>query len=236
MLHIALCDDQPVHLGQLQLVLQHALECKRKPAQVVLYDSGEKLLSALEDGARIDIVFLDIYMNGIDGVETARAIRRMQNSLHIVFLTTAPDFAAESYEVEASGYLLKPVSAEKLGALLDKLTEHSIRQQLAIKVGVGYRYIDYDNLVLLESKGHTVTLHLADGGCFSVYEKLDNLHAKLNDARFLRSHKSFLVNLDYVQAVNTAFVLRGGLQAPIRVRSRKDITDQYYRYFVRNMP
>ena len=133
---IAICDDVEVERFVLKRQLMVYFQTNGREAQIQEYESGESLLADIEEGyIWPDLIFLDIYMGDLNGMDTARKLRDLGVKAPIVFLTASPDFALESYEVEASGYLLKPAeekqttaisvleTAEKLGNLEKKIED-----------------------------------------------------------------------------------------------------------------
>ncbi len=122
MFHIAVCDDLQRDREEICLVLKEELEAFDADARFIKFGSGNALLKAWEK-KKIDfhIVFLDIFMEGLDGIETARRLRASGYKEAIIFLTTTQDFAIEGYEVDAAGYLLKPLEKIKLRQLLKRL-------------------------------------------------------------------------------------------------------------------
>lgn len=201
-------------------------------AQIQEYESGEGLLADIEDGFMWpDLIFLDIYMGDLNGMDTARRLRDLGVKAPIVFLTASPDFALESYEVEASGYLLKPAEEEQTTAILHRLLKPELRKRISVKCRRQYRYPFVDEILYLESDRHTVTLHMLDGSEIETSEKLGDLEKIIDDPRFLRCHQSFLVNMDHITDVEDEFMIRNGDQVPIRVRGRKEILDSYNNYF-----
>ncbi|MEG0168293.1 MAG: LytTR family DNA-binding domain-containing protein [Ruthenibacterium sp.] len=234
MYRIAICDDLPAERVGLKQLLTDYLKQQETAVRFTEYESGEALIiDCAENNAAFDLVFLDIFMGGISGVETAKELRGMGCKMPLVFVTTSPDFALEGYEVQACGYLIKPPSAERLASLLDRLlrTEPAC-PKLALKCGKGHRFFDYTEICYLESKGSYLFLHTQDGQTVRAVQKLSEVAAQISDKRFLRCHQSYLVNMDYIQKVGDDFVLLDGSIIPIKVRTHKAITDAYYSYFV----
>ena len=118
-----------------------------------------------------ELLFLDIYMKELNGMETARRIRELECKVPIVFLTSSRDFAVESYEVHASGYLLKPFEEEKLKDLLNRILHIEMKRRIAIKQRRQYRYIYLDEICYIDSYKYSFVLHLSDGT-----EILDNYY------------------------------------------------------------
>lgn len=138
---IAICDDVEVERFVLKRQLMVYFQKNGGEAQIQEYESGESLLADIEDGYLWpDLIFLDIYMGALNGMDTARKLRKLGVKAPIVFLTASPDFALESYEVEASGYLLKPAEEEQTTALLHRLLKPELRKRISVKCRRQYRY------------------------------------------------------------------------------------------------
>lgn len=235
MISIAVCDDCNEEREDLKSMLfsiqNNELEWEFRLA---LYESGEALLYDLEEEkACFDLIFLDIYMNGIDGMQTAKKIRKNYKDIPLVFLTCSADFAVESYDVDATGYLLKPVSEEKLKTVLNKVFSSRVRKRICIQSQRQKKYLYLDEIMYIESRGHNLYIHTSDQSVFPCREKLNSFEAILDEC-FLRCHQSFFVNMDYIADVKEDFVLTNGVKIPIRVRQHKQITETYYRFFVKN--
>ena len=227
---IAICDDESVEREQLSNILQST---SFAPIEPYCFESGESILFEYNRGqSDFELVFLDIYMDGMNGMETARALRSQGYRGAIVFLTTSKDFAVESYEVEAFDYLIKPPSKERVEKLLYKLFSQTERPSICLLVEREKRYIYLDEIAYFESRNHDVLVHLVSGETLRTRGKLADLGQALDDSRFLECHKSFLVNMQEICDVKEGFVLKNGEAVPIRVRERSTITETYYRYFV----
>lgn len=143
---------------------------------VIEYESGEALITDAEEGfLEADLLFLDIFMKNMNGMETARRLREMKRKGPIVFLTASPDFAIESYEVQASGYLLKTYDAEKIKELAARLLKDDSKRRIAVKSKRQYRYLYIDDIMYIDSDRHMVTLHMKDGTEINTQEKLGDL-------------------------------------------------------------
>lgn len=233
MKRIVLCDDVELERQILKELLTLYFEEMEEELAIVEYESGEKLLADVQEGyLEADLLFLDIFMEGMNGMETARKLRELDHRGPIVFLTASPDFAVESYEVQAAGYLLKPYDAEKIRELTARLLKDNSKKRMAVKTKRQYRYPYIDEIMYIESDRHSVMIHLADGSVILAQEKLGDLEKRIAENRFLHCHQSFLVNMDYIRDVENDFILSDESRIPIRVRGRKEIVDQYYHYFV----
>lgn len=230
---IVVCDDVEIERLLLKEILCQYFEEINEEVSIVEYDSGETLVADVEEGyIAMDLLFLDIYMKRLNGMETARKLRKLQCKVPIIFLTASPDYAIESYEVRASGYLLKPFSEEKLMKLLNMVLKTDMKRRVAIKNRRQYRYPYTDDIMYIDSDKHNVILHLSDGSEIITVDKLGEIEKRINEKRFLRCHQSYLVNMDYIKDVEDDFVMEDGTLVPIRVRGRKEILDMYYDHFV----
>ena len=230
---VALCDDDAAERTLLREAVTRWGEQRNFPVAFAEYDGAEALVEDVKCGrATFDLLFLDILLEGMSGIEAARELRLVDKRLPIVFMTVTADYALDGYEVRASGYLVKPLDEVRLFALLDDLCAAPAPPRLAFRVGSVWRYFDYRDIAYVESRNHAVILHTVDGELHKGYGKLDVVEASLDDKRFLRCHRSYLVNMDQVADVQEDFILRNGLRVPIRVKGRKKLTEAYYAYFV----
>lgn len=233
MKRIVLCDDVELERQILKELLTLYFEEMGEEISVIEYESGEALITDAEEGfLEADLLFLDIFMKNMNGMETARRLREMKRKGPIVFLTASPDFAIESYEVQASGYLLKPYDAEKIKELTARLLKDDSKRRIAVKSKRQYRYPYIDDMMYIDSDRHMVTLHMKDGTEIITQEKLGDLKERIGDHRFLHCHQSYLVNMDYIRDAQDDFILAYDTIVPIRVRGRKDIIDMYHKYFL----
>ena len=230
---IIICDDVEMERQMLHELLLLYFEETKDEVTILEYESGESLIADVEEGyLDADLLFLDIYMKKMNGMEVARRLRKSNHNGPIVFLTASPDFAIESYEVQASGYILKPFDVEKIKELTGRLLKREQRRRVEIKSRRQYRYPYTDEIIYAESEGHLVRTHLLDGSEIIAQEKLGDLENRISERRFLRCHQSYLVNMDYISDAEEGFVLKDGTDIPIRVRGRKEILESYHKYFM----
>ena len=162
---IALCDDREAERKAVCRLLCSMTKLRQDfRLEVIEYGSGESLLLDLEtDRWDFQLVLLDIVMKPLSGMETARQIRAMGRNVPIAFLTTSPDYALESYDVGAAGYLLKPVAQEKLAALLRKVLTPPDKPRVCVQAGRRRRYLFLEEIAFAESDNHSIRIHLTNG-------------------------------------------------------------------------
>lgn len=231
---IAICDDNAAETALVRASLERFGAEKGLALQIRTYSSGNALVFAHEDrGLRFDLILLDVLMEQSDGIEVATMLRRIGVRTPIIFCTTSRDYAVESYEVEAAGYLVKPLDYEKLKPQLERLLKRENSPRLALHVHGGIYNPCYSQILYFESRDHVTYVILETGESLRCAESLASLEKMLaHDRRFFRCHKAFLVNMDYIERVEDMFILTGGYQVPYRVREKKKITDHYYSYFL----
>ena len=127
---IVLCDDAAGDRARLREILEDYFWMCAEEVILKEYSSGTVLVSDIEEGyLEMNVLFLDAVMAGIDGMETARRLRENGYTGSIIFLTVSRDYAVESYEVQAAGYLLKPYDTNKLTLLLDEILQRSVQKK-----------------------------------------------------------------------------------------------------------
>lgn len=236
MLRIAVCDDDLDELANMARLLEQYRLARHLPFEYAAFPNGFELVSALEKGARFDIYCLDIMMPGFSGLEAAREIRAFDKTAPIVFFTSSPEFALESYSVKAVNYILKPVSREKLSFALDELLERMHAEQgeaaVIVKSGEGLQKILISNLVFAEVIGRSVLYHLRSGKVIECTETFSSVcEALLKHGCFFRPHRSYLVNMQYVTAIGQRQVTLQTLSSvPIAQGKAKELRERYLAY------
>ena len=229
-MRIAICDDNPIDREIIIHLLQKYFTEKSIDYEAVQYENGIKLISEIEAGTWYDIVFLDIYMNDVLGIDVACKLRGLKYYGHIVFLTASPEFAVDSYDVGAAGYLLKPHSFEKLDMVLDRLTHGMNASAYQIKRHSKIIQIPKNEILFVESNNSKCILHAQDGEDYVIYKRLDVIEEELDDERFLRCQQSYLVNMDHISQLDKQFILMTGEAVLIRQRDLKAMRQTYLDY------
>ena len=218
MLQIAICDDEQFYRKKIQKLLEEFLESRELQYELHLFLSGEEFLKQCENNVKFDIVFLDINMDEIDGIQTATRIRSFHSDTYIVFVTAFIDYALEGYKVNAVRYLMK----DTLDLAMDEcMTAILLKMQIAQVTFTfleGEKKLYTDNILYVESRGHKSIFHYMEEGAmtYQVYDKLDSVENKLEGSNFLRIHKSYLVNMKHIRKVsNYMTFLDTGEELPI---------------------
>lgn len=233
MIHIAVCDDEKSMSEKIEKLVEFFFRKKKTDISVAVYSSGEELLKSDE---RIDILFLDIGMQGMDGIETARVLRADGYNGFLIFVTVLKEMVFQSFEVQPFDYLVKPVREECFEqtmerlflSMQDRLSTKNIN--LLVRKGCESNIISFQDIICCEIIDRKVYLYLISGEIIDYYEKMDDLEKKL-DGRFFRCHRSYLINLNHLQSYrdNTAY-MADGKEIPVSRLRGKEFSKAILRY------
>lgn len=199
--------------------------------EVIKYCSGEELLEAnLKD---VDILLLDIKMDNINGMDVARKIRQSGNKMEIIFITSLIDYVQDGYEVKAYRYLLKPINFEELKKHLltcikeIKLSKHNY---IIIKNKSNTYKINSNEITYIEVQKKDMLIHTINKN-FEVRYSLEKIEKDLNLDQFVRCHKSFIVNLNYVENIKSNIaILESGEEIPVSRYRYKDVRTKFLKF------
>lgn len=206
MLSIAVCDDEVIECCSMAGKIKEILEEMKIPCIIRQFRSGRELLQASES---FDIVFLDIIMCDLDGMKTAQLFREKAFDKILIFMSSSREFVFDAYDVEAFQYLLKPVDDKKLKNVLQRTvlkTESRSQEFIILSRERQKKKLFLDDIYYFEIRGRIVDVHGAEG-IFTYYEQIGELENKLRDKGFFRCHKSYLINLRYVDGYNRQDVI-----------------------------
>jgi DNA-binding LytR/AlgR family response regulator len=160
----------------------------------------------MESGQQYDLVLLDILMPFMTGMDAAKEIRQFNQAVKIIFMTSSPEFAVESYVVDAYYYALKPVWKEKLFILLDKViseTEIQLGASFLIKSKTGLTRIYIMRLEFAEVIGRTILYHLTDGSVIEAIGTMNELEKELlANPCFIKTHRSYIINMEQIDTIS----------------------------------
>ena len=235
-MRIAVCDDSNIDRELFVDLLHNYFVNKPISNEIIQYENGVDLLHDVEDDMWFDIVFLDIYMNDLLGIDVAHKLRSLGYRGHIIFLTATADFAVDSYEVEALGYLLKPQSFEKLSQVMDRAIRTMTTNTYLVKNHSKIIRVPYHEILYVESMNSKCIMHCCNDQRYVIYKRLTTIEHELNDKRFLRCHQSYLVNMDHIHQVDSQFTLVTGDTVAIRQRDLKSIRQAVLHYLDKMQP
>ncbi|MCI8300768.1 MAG: response regulator transcription factor [Lachnospiraceae bacterium] len=225
MINIAVCDDEKCMAEKIEKMAENFFRKKHTEISIIKYSSGEGLLKSNE---RTEILFLDIGMRGMDGIETARRLRGNGYDGFLIFITVLKEMVFQSFEVQPFDYLVKPVQEEHFEKTMERLVRSMQdrispeKVNLLVQKGCERNIISFQELVCCEIIDRKVYLYLASGEVIDYYESIEKLEKKL-DGRFFRCHRSYLINLNYLKSYrNSTAYMANGKEIPVsRLRSKE---------------
>lgn len=190
---IAVVDDEKVMREYLcELIDKQGQKCR-----VEAYATGEELLGS---GKAFDIVFLDICMDGMNGIETAKKLRKRQEEAVLIFITALREYVFEALDLYVFHYLLKPLEEEKFAEVFHRAVGEAGRKKRKRELFIRTRNItlDQDDILYIESMRRKVEIHIAgERDSIKIYATMEELEEQLGEA-FYRCHRAYIVNMDHI--------------------------------------
>ncbi len=198
-MRIAIVDDLAEEHARLHTRLLRQLSLRGVEAEILEFESGESFLAA-EKERRFTAAFLDIYMDGVSGMEAAKELRKTDADCFLIFTTTSTDHALEGFQVRALHYLVKPFSEEELSGLLDEMLERLPRPEpvLTVKVSGSDLRLRYRDIVSAEHFAHIINIRPTAGNTLATRQSFKVFTEPLRkDARFFICGRGVIVNLEH---------------------------------------
>ena len=228
-LHIAICEDSVEE----QRTLISILKRSEIPTEITIYKCGEDFMEQYQQG-KYDLVFMDIYMNGMTGIETISQLRKFDSAVLVAFITTSAEHTLESYRLEAIKYIEKPAKNKPVWDLLNLAHSQKKNKPMVVFKKQGKDIsMPFGQILYIEQKSHILYLHLTGGEVLQITERLDVIEPQFIKYNFLRCHKSYLVNLSYVEEIDwnlMIFSMKEGRNVHIRRASMSKARKAYEEY------
>ena len=219
-LRIAVCEDNSEECNMLLSLIRDS----GMKTEIKVFTTGEELLENYRQGS-YDLIFMDIYMEGISGVETIKRIREQDMEVPVAFTTTSTDYALESYRLDVVKYIEKPVKAKAVQDMLQlAFLKRGSLPGLTIFMESKRVVIPFGQILYVEQQAHDLLFYLSDGRCLRTKGRLDEVEASFPPFSFMRCHKSYLANLAFVTGLDTelmTFRMVNGHNVYIRRESMK---------------
>ncbi len=234
MLRIAICDDLPKDLDVISAYTNEYLESHRLIAEVKQFGHPDRLLTASET-ERFHIYILDIVMPMINGIDIGKQIRQLDREAQIIYVSTEPGFALQSFTANPINYLLKPIDKQKLfDTLTLSVTKANMGEEtcITIKTKIGLRTLLVSEISYCEYSHRTVKYFLVSGEqvetCTLSCRFSEHIAPLLESGYFLQPHVSFAVNLKRVERLDKEeFLLRRNFRVPVSKKLYTTVRDAY---------
>lgn len=241
MVTIALCDDDPAQLrAASELLEEYQTARPDMRLQTNLFSSPIELLEQVSSGKCFDLYLLDIIMPGQNGISLGLELRRLDEQAVIIYLTSSPDYAVESYLTRAFHYLLKPIDKKLFFTTLDNALGQIAEEQnasITFKTKDGLQRLSVHSILFGELIGRRIQFHLTNGSSLESMSLRGSFQAAvaplLEHQRFVLCTASSVVNLSFVEKVDPdALCLRGGQRLPLSRSFRKRVTDRWMDFYL----
>ncbi len=216
-MQIAICDDEKEICGRLKRMVL----AQREDCEVFLFDSGKELLKSRQ---RFSIILMDIQMEGMSGIETARALRMKDENAVLIFVTALKEYVFDAFDVYAFHYLLKPVSEEKFRRVFESACREAEKRSREADEQIFFRTRNRSftllkrDILYVESRGRKVDIHTVKD-CVTVYATMNGLEEQLGKG-FYRCHRGYLVNLGHVAGYEPDKIFLGNGETVFMAREK----------------
>lgn len=229
MVKIGICDDEPEMRKPLRQILEQVLQLQGVEYLISESESGEELTAGISC-LDIDILFLDIEMRSLDGIETAKLLRRKGMKGIIIFVTAYPDFVFQGYEVHAFHYILKPYRKEKIEEVLRQALHEldlSKERYFVIEQKARVIRIPLSQTIAFKSDRRKVEA-LLEEDFVAFYGRIDEVYRELPSC-FIRIHNRYIVNLNYVTTLERDRCILGSRSFPVSRAFRQELETAFAR-------
>lgn len=227
-LEIAICDDEKIIQEQVRAWIVQ--ECQGISPK--LYGTGDSLLASR---TKFDIIFLDIQMDGTNGIETAKILRERDGEVILIFITGIREYVFDAFDVAAFHYLLKPMEEQKFRQVFRRAMEevgqrgNQKREPLIIQARRQNFILEKDSIYYMESRGKKVAIH-TKGGTIEAYTSMHGLQGQLGTS-FYRCHRGYLVNMAYIaEYSHESIILCNGAYVYLAKEKYGEFVKTYMRY------
>lgn len=203
-MRIAICDDEENWINALKELLNEYFFNKHIEYYTSTFVNGSELINTPEE---YDIIFMDYQMDGLNGIETARQIKRQNNNCTIIFVSSYPDIAIDAFEVDAYRFLIKPINKEKLFESLDAHRKKMERDDyLVIKSRTETTSIKESEIIFCEANGKHSVIHTINGS-INVLKNIKEIERQLSDEKFFRCHKAYIAAFAHIRTFDSNHIV-----------------------------
>ena len=224
---IAICDDEP---KDAELILSHCHACKLE-YEITVFSSAAELLSAFFSEF-YDLVFLDIEMAHPNGYEAGSRLSRLEPKPLIIFTTVSLQHAVQGYGI-AFRYLCKPVSLTMFQQAFREAVPYLMPKKVILSYNGNQKNISVNDVVYFESLGHHIIFHFRDNQTFELKDSIKHMKEQFSHPNFLQVHRSFCINLDYVDSMKPLQItMTDGTVIPLS-RKKQEIFQERFAKLIR---
>ncbi len=238
-MQIALADDIPADLTRLQTdIMQYFASHNLASPDIRCFQNGEDLYAHFTPGIW-QVVFLDIFMKEMNGIELARLLRREDPDLKIIFISTSRDYAFDAFPLHPFDYLIKPYTMEAFRHVMNELLRSytTPEPEINIRASRSSFQIRYRDIVSVLSQGHSLQIYVIGNPPIRSIMTFSEVYNELSsDPRFLLCNRGVLINMDHALTLeNSILRMQEGPPCPLRVRDQAKLIAQFSQYQLSRM-
>lgn len=230
MLRIAICDDEQIFLNELEICIDNYLNKIFVEHSIEIFYDGTSLEKAYYEGNQFDILYLDIAMNTMNGIEVAKSIRKIDRNVILIYVSSYDSYYIQLFEVEPFRFIKKPIQKNEV----QNITQQAYERVIEKDVYFMYKYnkiigkILLNNILYFESIGRIIYIHNLSE-TLKYYGRLDDVERRLKNCKipFLRIHKSYYVNFRYIDQVTFSKVILTDVELQISKERQMYIRKKY---------
>ncbi|MCM1135210.1 MAG: LytTR family DNA-binding domain-containing protein [Clostridium sp.] len=242
-LRIAVCDDIAQDAESICACVMELTKNSGTRCGFDIFGSGEAMLERMKTGpVQYDLCFIDILMDGINGIETASAVKTTQKDCKIVFVTSSREYAVDAFSLNALHYLIKPITKERLAEVFKRFSAELLKPYIMIFDGTDRVKVFLDNILYLES-AHDCNVHsntyIITKSCRMTTRSPLSETERLLGENFLKLHRGLIVNMAFIERMGTdKCTLKNGTVETLSRDARSHIREKYKGYLsnrIRNL-
>ena len=228
---IAICEDEVICTDTLETHIRKWASDNGVWVEVFTYESAEQFLFYMNENADTDLLFLDIKLGGINGVELAQKLRSMKHTVQIVFTTNSEKYVYEGYNVSALNYLIKPISYDKLCIAMNQAKETIDKRKFYLcKTSDSIVKIPYEDIIIIEMDSHNAVI-TTNTDKYITRRTLAEILGSLQDEIFIQCHRSCAVNIQHIYSISKKNLsLSNDMVVDIGRKYIKELNDRFIKY------
>lgn len=228
---IAICEDETYWQEKIQGIIKAFFKKHQMECEITVFNQGENIIQ----NSQFDLIFLDMEMTGMDGLETARQIRKTNEESAIVFLTSHDEIIKKTFEVKAYRFIeKKEYQVEVVKCLASFVKENAEKESILVETKDGTVNIKLKDIMWLESS-HNGSIIWGKQFDIASNTYLLEWEERLDSRMFFRCHRRYIVNLRWIESINEDVQLVNGYRIELSRRKKKELKNLYMEYSFRNM-
>jgi len=224
MLKIAIVDDDATAISDLENKINDVIKYQ---FELLRFEDENLFLDSLEEGLKVDLVFMDIQLNNKNGIEVAKIVNKISKNTNIIYFSSNIDYAQDIFDTKCIYFLKKPIKIEKLRKAIEKSNDLLTINFLSFESNRQIYKIPLKRIIYIETESKWVKFIFSDGNIEKFYMSFSEIVCKLPVKKFIQIHKSFIINLDYLKkAKREQVILEGDITLSISRPYIKDTRDK----------